>query len=108
MIRLGGLEIDIVHRSVRADGVELHLTSLEQNLLYLLAANAGRAISREQILDSLWGVDYIAESNIVDRHVRSLRAKLKDDWHRPRYIVTVPGQGYRFVAALAHEAAAPV
>jgi DNA-binding response OmpR family regulator len=97
-ISLGGLVIDIVHRSVRIDGAELELTSLEQNLLYLLAANAGRPVSREQILDSLWGVDYVAESNIVDRHVRSLRAKLKDDWHRPRFIATVPGRGYRFVA----------
>lgn len=54
-------------------------------------------MTRDEILDYLWGVDYVAESNIVDRHVRSLRAKLQNDWRRPRYIATVPGKGYRFV-----------
>ena len=92
MLRLGELEIDILNRRVRAGGHELHLTSLEQSLLYLLAANAGRLLTRDEILDHLWGVDYVAESNVVDRHVRNLRAKLQNDWRRPRYIATVPGQ----------------
>ena len=78
-------------------GHELHLTALEQSLLYLLAANAGRLLTRDEILDHLWGVDYVAESNVVDRHVRNLRAKLQNDWRRPRYIATVPGRGYRFL-----------
>jgi len=56
-IRLGELEIDILNRHVRAGTSELHLTGLEQNLLYLLAANAGRVLSRDEILDALWGVD---------------------------------------------------
>ena len=97
VLRLGELEIDILNRCVRVAGHELHLTSLEQSLLYLLAANAGRVLTRDEILDHLWGVDYMAESNVVDRHVRNLRAKLQNDWRRPRYIATVPGQGYRFV-----------
>ncbi len=97
VLRLGELEIDILHRRVRAGGSELHLTSLEQSLLYLLAANAGRLLTRDEILDHLWGVDYVAESNVVDRHVRNLRVKLQDDHRRPRYIATVPGCGYRFV-----------
>jgi two-component system, OmpR family, alkaline phosphatase synthesis response regulator PhoP len=97
VIKLGELEIDILHRRVRAGSSELHLTGLEQSLLYLLAANAGRVVTRDEILDTLWGVDYVADSNVVDRHVRSLRAKLQNDWHRPRYIATVPGRGYRFV-----------
>jgi DNA-binding response OmpR family regulator len=96
-LRLGELEIDILSRSVRVGGHELHLTSLEQSLLYLLAANAGRLLTRDEILDHLWGVDYAAESNVVDRHIRNLRAKLQNDWHRPRYIATIPGKGYRFV-----------
>ena len=95
-LKVGELEIDILHRCVRAGGHELHLTSLEQNLLYLLAANAGRLLTRDEILDYLWGTDYAAESNVVDRHIRNLRAKLQNDWKRPRYIETVPGQGYRF------------
>jgi two-component system KDP operon response regulator KdpE len=98
-ITVGALEIDILHRRVRAAGSELHLTPLEQNLLYLLAANSDRVLTREEILDSLWGTDFVAESNVVDRHVRSLRAKLQNDWRRPRFVVTVPGRGYRFLPA---------
>jgi DNA-binding response OmpR family regulator len=97
VIRIGELEIDILKRTVRAGTSELHLTSLEQSLLYLLAANAGRVVSREEILDTLWGVDYVPESNVVDRQIRNLRARLHDDWKRPRFISTVPGRGYRFL-----------
>jgi DNA-binding response OmpR family regulator len=96
-IKVGELEIDILNRTVRVGNTALHLTSLDQSLLYLLAANAGRVLTREQILDNLWGVDYAADSNVVDRHVRNLRAQLQNDWRRPRFIATVPGQGYRFV-----------
>ena len=97
-LRIGDLEIDVLNRKVLAGDHELHLTSLEQALLYLLAANAGSVLTREQILDALWGTDFVIESNVVDRHVRALRAKLQNDWHKPRYIETVPGAGYRFVS----------
>src|SRR5215218_5949592 len=97
VLRRGELEIDMLNRSVRIEGHALHLTSLDQSLLYLLAANAGRILSRNEILDHLWGVDYAAESNVVDRHIRNLRAKLQNSWRRPRYIATVPNRGYRFV-----------
>jgi two-component system KDP operon response regulator KdpE len=96
-LRIGDLEIDVLNRKVLAGEHELHLTSLEQALLYLLAANAGSVLTREQILDALWGTDFVIESNVVDRHVRALRAKLQNDWHKPRYIETVAGTGYRFV-----------
>jgi len=102
LLQLGDLEIDILNRRVRAGDTELHLTSLEQSLLYLLAANAGRLLTRDEILDYLWGADYVAESNIVDRHIRNLRVKLQSHSPRSRYIVTVPGRGYRF---LPHSAA---
>ena len=97
VIKVGELEIDILNRTVRAGTSELHLTSLEQSLLYLLAANAGRVVTREEILDTLWGVDYVAESNVVDRQIRNLRARLQNDWRQPRFIATVPGRGYRFL-----------
>ncbi len=97
-LRVGELEIDMLNRCVRIGGKELHLTSLEQSLLYLLAANVGRILTRDEIVDHLWGTDYAAESNVVDRHIRSLRAKLKNGWRRPRYIATVAGKGYRFIA----------
>jgi DNA-binding response OmpR family regulator len=54
-------------------------------------------VTKEEILDTIWGVDFVAESNIVNRHVRSLRIKLQDDYRKPRFIATVPGEGYRFV-----------
>ena len=97
VIKVGEIEIDILNRKIRAGTSELHLTPLEQSLLYLLAANAGRVLSRDEIMDALWGTDFVASSNTVDQHIRSLRAKLQNDWHRPRFIATEPGQGYRFV-----------
>jgi DNA-binding response OmpR family regulator len=97
MIKLGGLEIDILNRTVRAGTSELHLTSLEQSLLYLLAAHAGRVITREEILDTLWGVDYVADNSVVDGLIRNLRARLRDDRRQPRLIATVSGVGYRFL-----------
>ena len=54
-------------------------------------------MTREEILDAIWGTDFVAESNIVDRHIRSLRIKLQNDYRHPRFIATVPGQGYRFI-----------
>jgi DNA-binding response OmpR family regulator len=96
-LTVGELQIDILHRKVQVGATELHLTSLEQALLYLLAANAGRVLSRDEILDHLWGTDFVADSNLVDRHIRNLRAKLQNGWRHPRFIATVPGQGYRFL-----------
>ncbi len=75
----------------------VHLSGIEQSLLYLLASRSGRVVTREQILDAIWGTDFVAESNIVDRHVRSLRIKLQNDYRHPRFIATVPGEGYRFI-----------
>jgi DNA-binding response OmpR family regulator len=96
-IKLGEIEIDIVNREVRAGDSVIHLSGIEQSLLYLLASRGGRVVTKEEILDAVWGTDFVAESNIVDRHVRSLRIKLQDDYRKPRFIATVPGQGYRFV-----------
>jgi two-component system phosphate regulon response regulator PhoB len=98
VIRVGGLQIDLLEQQVRADDVTLHLTTIELALLYLLASHNGETLAREAILDALWGRDYLADSNLVDRHIRNLRVKLKDNWRRPRYIRTMPGKGYRFIA----------
>jgi DNA-binding response OmpR family regulator len=98
VIKIAGLEIDLLNRKARNSERELELTAIEQALLYLLAANPGEVLSRDTILSILWGGDYTAESNIVDRHIGNLRLKLEDDWHRPRFIETVPGKGYRFRA----------
>jgi DNA-binding winged helix-turn-helix (wHTH) protein len=97
LLRFGELEIDFVRRSATLSGAELRLAPVEHSLLYLLVVNADRVLSRDAILSALWGPAYIPGSNVVDRHVRELRTKLHDDWHQPRFIATVPGEGYRFV-----------
>lgn len=96
-ITLGEMEIDIINREVRTGTSVVHLSGIEQSLLYLLASRAGQVVTREQILDTIWGTDFVAESNVVDRHIRSLRIKLQNDYRHPRFIATIPGQGYRFV-----------
>ena len=98
IVKVGGIDIDILNRTVRNGVTQLRLSPLEQSLLYLLAANVGRVVTRDEILDMLWGTDYVAESNIVDRQIRNLRTRLRDDWRAPRFIATVPGRGYQFVA----------
>jgi two-component system, OmpR family, alkaline phosphatase synthesis response regulator PhoP len=102
-IRLGEIEIDIVERQVRAGTSVIHLSGIEQSLLYLLASRAGRVVTRDEILDAIWGTDFVAESNIVDRHIRSLRIKLQNDYRHPRFIATVPGKGYRFIPTFSNE-----
>ncbi len=98
VLKLGELQIDILNRRVRVGSAELHLTGLEQSLLYFLAANAGQVVTRDEIMDALWGIDFAAESNAVDRHIHGLQVKLQDDWRNPRFIATVPGEGYRFLS----------
>lgn len=102
-ITIGEIEIDILTREVRAGSSVIHLSGIEQSLLYLLASRGGRVVSRDDILDAIWGTDFVAESNIVDRHIRSLRIKLQNDYRHPRFIATVPGRGYRFVPTFTNE-----
>ncbi len=102
-IKLGEMEIDIVNRQVRAGQSIVHLSGIEQSLLYLLASRSGRVVTRDEILDAIWGTDFVAESNIVDRHVRSLRIKLQNDYRHPRFIATVPSRGYRFIPTFSNE-----
>jgi DNA-binding response OmpR family regulator len=98
VIRVAGLQVDLLNQQVKVGKLRPELTAMEQALLYLLASNPGQTLGREEILDALWGSDYVASSNVVDRHVRNLRLKLKDHWRNPRFIGTVPGKGYRFLA----------
>ena len=100
VIKLGEIEIDILNRVVRVGVSEIHLSGIEQSLL---ASRAGSVVTKEEILDAIWGTDFVAESNIVDRHIRSLRIKLQDDWRQPRFIATVHGQGYRFAPTFSNE-----
>jgi len=97
VVRLGALAIDALSRKVMVGGTEARLSAMEMSLLYLLATNAGRVVTRDEIVQALWGTDLVANKNLVDRHIKSLRAKLGDQGGQPRFIATVYGQGYRFL-----------
>jgi DNA-binding response OmpR family regulator len=98
-VKVGDLEIDVMENRVRCGTTIPELTNTEQAILFVLASNAGHTVSRETIRRSVWGAADAPPSNIVDRHVRSLRSKLGDSWRTPRYIATVRQAGYRLVAA---------
>jgi DNA-binding response OmpR family regulator len=93
-VKIGKLHVDIGNGHIALDGSAPHLTPLERGLLYVLIANAGRVVSREDIIDCVWGADAEPNSNLVDRHIRDLRRKLQDDWRRPNVLATMRGQGY--------------
>jgi two-component system, OmpR family, alkaline phosphatase synthesis response regulator PhoP len=103
VIKLGEIEIDIFNRVVRAGASVIHLSGIEESLLYLLASRAGSVVTKEEILDAIWGTDFVAESTIVDRHIRSLRIKLQNDYRHPRFIETIRNKGYRFVPTFSNE-----
>lgn len=92
------LVIDTAERRVMRDGHDVVLTHTEFDLLAYLASNAGRALSRERILSSVWGYEHPIETRVIDVHVRNLRRKIEPDPAQPRYILAVPGIGYRFAA----------
>ncbi len=81
--------------TVRVAGHEVSLTKTEFRLLCELAASAGRVLSREALLERVWGYDYFGDGRLVDVHVRRLRAKIEADPGEPRHIVTLRGLGYR-------------
>jgi len=93
-VRVGKLHVNIGNGHIALNGSAPHLTPLERGLLYVLIANAGRVVSREDIIDCVWGADAEPNSNLVDRHIRDLRRKLQDDWRRPNVLATMRGQGY--------------
>ena len=92
----GPLTIDQAARSATLDGEELALTQREYELLRFLAARPGRAFSRDQLMEQVWGYDFYTDTSTVTVHVRRLRAKLEPDPAHPRFIETVWGVGYRF------------
>ena len=94
LIRLGDLALDTDRRVVQVKGAELALTPTEFDLLALLAKNAGSVVTREQILDALWGDAFLASSRSLDVHLTGLRSKLA----LPGFIVNVRGVGYRVEA----------
>jgi DNA-binding response OmpR family regulator len=91
-----GYEIDLVAHELRFDGASVHLRPKEFQLLATLAAHPGRAYTRRQLLDRVWGHDQVGDPRTVDVHVRWLRSKIEPRPDRPIHLVTVRGVGYRF------------
>ena len=96
VLRSGDLTIDLAGHSAMLENKPLDMKPREFSLLSLLASNKGRAFTRDQILERLWGHDYIGDSRTVDVHVRWLREKIEPEPSNPRRIVTIRGVGYRF------------
>ncbi|SVB15551.1 uncharacterized protein METZ01_LOCUS168405 [marine metagenome] len=89
------LEIIADEGMVRVNGREVHLTRTEFKLLIELASSSGKVLSREDLLERVWGYDYFGDSRLVDVHVRRLRTKVEMDPANPKYVVTVRGMGYK-------------
>ena len=92
------LRIDPGRREVWKDNEAVELTTLEFDLLYALASYPARVLSREQLLERVWGGDYFGDDRVVDAHIKKLRHKLNDDAAQPRFVQTIRGIGYKFVA----------
>ena len=84
------------NRTLEKNGQRIKLTQVEYGLMKLFMENPGKALSREEILDTVWGHDYFGELKIVDVNIRRLRLKIEDDTANPTYITTVWGFGYKW------------
>jgi two-component system KDP operon response regulator KdpE len=94
-VEVGDLTIDLEDRTVRRDGQEVHLTPIEFDLLRVLAQHPGRLVTQRQLLQEVWGPQYVEESHYLRVHVAHIRAKIEPDPAQPRYLITEPGIGYR-------------
>jgi two-component system, OmpR family, response regulator MtrA len=98
VVRIHDLEIDSAAFRVLQNGAELTLSATEFRLLLELARNPDRVLTRDVLLERVWGYEYLGDSRLVDMAIKRLRHKLGDDPGAPRYIATVRGVGYRFLA----------
>ncbi len=89
------LDIDVPGFRVTQSGRPVELTATEFRLLLEMVRSAGRVVTREELLEKVWGYDYLGDSRLVDMAVKRLRDKLADDARNPRYITTIRGAGYR-------------
>ncbi|GAE87119.1 response regulator transcription factor [Acetivibrio straminisolvens] len=95
-VSVGRISIDFERREVYKDSQIIDMTFKEFELLKLLIINRGKVLSRDMLLQKIWGFDFIGETRTVDVHIRYLRQKIEDDGNNPVYIETVRGIGYRF------------
>jgi two-component system KDP operon response regulator KdpE len=97
VIEVGDLVVDLEKRSVSLNGSAIHLTPHQFELLRVLALNKGKLLTHRALLREVWGPRYGTESNLLHVNVSQLRRKIEPDRARPRYLLTEPGAGYRFV-----------
>ena len=95
-IEAGPVRLDVEAHRVTVEGRRVDLPLKEFDLLEVLLRNAGRVLTRMQLIDRVWGVGYVGDTKTLDVHVKRLRAKIEPDPGAPRYLVTVRGLGYKF------------
>ncbi len=95
-IEVGDVTVDVDRRIVMVRGTEVQLRRKEFDLLLLLVENAGRVLTRDTLIDRVWGTDYVGDTKTLDVHIKRLRAHLEADRGTPTLITTVRGVGYRF------------
>jgi two-component system response regulator RegX3 len=95
-LEAGPVRMDVDRHVVTVGGTAVQLPLKEFELLELLLRNAGRVLTRMQLIDRVWGSDYVGDTKTLDVHIKRLRAKIEPDPGAPRYIVTVRGLGYKF------------
>jgi len=98
-LEAGGIRMDVERHVVTIDGDEVRLPLKEFELLEMFLRNAGRVLTRGQLIDRVWGADYVGDTKTLDVHVKRLRSKLEPDPSHPRYLVTVRGLGYKLDVA---------
>ena len=97
-LEAGPVRMDVDRHVVTVEGGAVQLPLKEFELLELLLRNAGRVLTRGQLIDRVWGADYVGDTKTLDVHVKRLRAKVEPDPANPRHLVTVRGLGYKFEA----------
>ena len=95
-IEAGSVRMDVERHVVTVDGGEVRLPLKEFELLEMFLRNAGRVLTRGQLIDRVWGADYVGDTKTLDVHVKRLRAKIESDPANPRHLVTVRGLGYKY------------
>ena len=93
----GDIEIDFARFKIRRKGKEEELTSLETDILRYFVIHRGEVVSRNDLLDKIWGYESYPTTRTIDNHILKLRKKIEDDPSHPRYIISVYGGGYRFI-----------
>ena len=96
VVESAGVRMDVERHEVSVNGDRVKLALKEFELLEILLRNAGRVMTRSQLIDRIWGADYVGDTKTLDVHVKRLRTKIETDPANPRHLVTVRGLGYKF------------